>query len=226
MSSSRNEARSLTLGAFALLTVSLLRYGSVLVDRYTASPPTEVAVALDSLGARTREVIAESERRSRPIDAGETIDPNQAGSVELDRLPGVGPSTAEAIVAARDSGLVFRRAEDLLVVRGIGPATLVRIGPHLDFAMARRRSSAARVERRPRPPRAEGLRSNVAIDVNTADLALLETLPGVGPALAGRIITERVKRPFTDVDDLLRVRGVGPVTVGRLRGLAVAHQRR
>ena len=226
MSSSRNEARSLTRGALALLTVSLVRYGSVLLDQYTADPSTEAAVALDSLGARTREAIEESERRSRPIEAGETIDPNQAGSVELDRLPGVGPATADAIVVARDSGLVFRRAEDMLVVRGIGPATLTRIEPHLDFATVRGRRATAGVERRPRPPARDRSRPNVSIDVNAAGLSLLETLPGVGPALAGRIITERAKRPFTDVDDLLRVRGIGPATVDRLRGLAVAHQRR
>jgi competence protein ComEA len=48
------------------------------------------------------------------------------------------------------------------------------------------------------------------IDPNTAPLAVLETLPRIGPAMAGRIIEVR---PFADLDDLdRRVRGIGPAT--------------
>jgi len=58
--------------------------------------------------------------------------------------------------------------------------------------------------------------------VNSADSGLLETLPGIGPALAARIVAERERRAFATLDDLARVRGIGAATVGRLRGLAVA----
>ena len=48
------------------------------------------------------------------------------------------------------------------------------------------------------------------IDPNTAPLAVLETLPRIGPAMASRIIEVR---PFADLDDLdRRVRGIGPAT--------------
>lgn len=52
------------------------------------------------------------------------------------------------------------------------------------------------------------------VNVNTADLDALATLPGVGPATA-RAITEA--RPFATVDDLLRVRGIGPARLRRMR---------
>ena len=42
----------------------------------------------------------------------------------LDSLPGVGPVTAEAIVAWREENGPFRSVEDLLDVKGIGEATL------------------------------------------------------------------------------------------------------
>ncbi len=55
------------------------------------------------------------------------------------------------------------------------------------------------------------------IDLNTATAAQLEILPRIGPALAQRIIEDReVNGPFASVEDLTRVRGIGPRTVERL----------
>ncbi len=56
------------------------------------------------------------------------------------------------------------------------------------------------------------------VDLNTADLAALDTLPGVGPAIAGRILDWReANGPFHSVDELLEVSGIGPATLDRLR---------
>jgi len=56
------------------------------------------------------------------------------------------------------------------------------------------------------------------LDVNLASAAELERLPGVGPALAARIVEARARDgPFASVDDLRRVRGVGGATLERLR---------
>lgn len=61
----------------------------------------------------------------------------------------------------------------------------------------------------------------VRIDINSAGAKELELLPGIGPALAERIIAERERGgPFKRVDDLVRVNGIGPRTVERLRGRA------
>ncbi len=49
---------------------------------------------------------------------------NTADLVALDTLPGVGPVTAEAIIAWRDENGPFRSVDDLLDVKGIGEATL------------------------------------------------------------------------------------------------------
>jgi competence protein ComEA len=56
------------------------------------------------------------------------------------------------------------------------------------------------------------------VDINRASLADLTRLPGVGPALASRILQAREREgPFTSIDDLRRVRGVGPSKLERLR---------
>lgn len=54
--------------------------------------------------------------------------------------------------------------------------------------------------------------------MNTAGQGELELLPGIGPALAKRIIEYRTtKGAFKRVDDLDAVKGIGPKILERLR---------
>ena len=56
------------------------------------------------------------------------------------------------------------------------------------------------------------------LDLNRATLADLTRLPGVGPVLARRILeTREAAGRFSAVDDLVTVRGLGPVKLERLR---------
>lgn len=58
------------------------------------------------------------------------------------------------------------------------------------------------------------------VNINSSDEAALEELPGIGPALAGRIIDWRdTEGPFGTVDDLLAVSGIGPKVLESLRDL-------
>lgn len=58
--------------------------------------------------------------RAAASPTGGKIDLNRATAAELDALPGVGPSTAEKIVADREANGPFRTVEDLKRVSGIG----------------------------------------------------------------------------------------------------------
>ena len=56
------------------------------------------------------------------------------------------------------------------------------------------------------------------VDINTADTAALESVPGIGKSLSQRIIAFREKNgPFQSVDDLLKVQGVGEKSIQKLR---------
>lgn len=58
------------------------------------------------------------------------------------------------------------------------------------------------------------------LNINTAGLAALEELPGIGPALAQRIIDYRQAHgPFSQVDDLQAVEGIGPSILDEIRDL-------
>jgi len=52
------------------------------------------------------------------------------------------------------------------------------------------------------------------VNINTAEAPALEALPGVGPATSRAIVAAR---PFAAVDELRRVRGIGPARLRRLR---------
>jgi competence ComEA-like helix-hairpin-helix protein len=203
-----DETRAIKRAVLILLVVSAARWGwSRRPERSDATGPT----VLPELIEGTREAAREGARRGEPLAEGEKVDPNRASDVELDRLPGVGPATALAIVAAREAGTVFRRPEDLLDVRGIGDATLERMRERLDLGDPPvGRASRLSPLVRPSSP-------SVPLDVNLATTDALEALPGIGPALAARIVATRQERMFTSVEDLERVPGVGPSTVERLR---------
>jgi competence protein ComEA len=56
------------------------------------------------------------------------------------------------------------------------------------------------------------------LDVNQADWPEFTVLPGIGETLARRIVESRAAEgPFADVDQLQRVRGIGPRTLERIR---------
>jgi competence protein ComEA len=65
-----------------------------------------------------------------------------------------------------------------------------------------------------------GVVPGVPVDLNTATAEQLDTLPGVGPATAAAIIAHREQHgPFTSVDQLLDVRGIGEAKLEQLRDL-------
>lgn len=64
---------------------------------------------------------------ARRAAADRRIRVNRASAEELERLPGIGPVLAKAIVADRARRGPFRRIEDLRRVRGIGAATVERL---------------------------------------------------------------------------------------------------
>ena len=68
---------------------------------------------------------------------------------------------------------------------------------------------------------AAGQRASVGglINLNRASQAELESLPGIGPKLAGEIIRYRQQRSFVRITDLMEVSGIGPKRYEAVRDL-------
>ncbi|MFQ5703398.1 MAG: ComEA family DNA-binding protein [Gemmatimonadales bacterium] len=153
-------------------------------------------------------VAARSARLARPLVKGEKIDLDRASAQELLRLPRVGPALAARIVADRDSHGSFGSLAELDRVSGVGPALLAGIEPYAVFSGRR-------------PVRQVESKADL-VRLNQASADVLAKLPGIGPIRAKAIVAQREAHgPYNSLADLARVKGIGSVTIARLKTLVI-----
>jgi competence protein ComEA len=161
------------------------------------------------------------------------IELNRATADELDRIPGIGPAKARAIIATRDRLGGFSSIGQLRQVSGIGPKVLEKIRPYLRIVPPAQIPDAAsthplRLQVNPEKEQ-KAAAKNVStpagspappasrININTAGVEELDQLTGIGPALARRIVEDRRRRgPFQRPEHLIRVSGIGPKTMEKI----------
>jgi competence ComEA-like helix-hairpin-helix protein len=111
------------------------------------------------------------------------------------------------------------RFEDLVADLERGSAeeqSLESVRPAATDSATADRSAAGKPARTRRPPE-PSLRPG-ALELDRATAPEWERLPGIGPSLAARIVADRAERgPFRSPEGLLRVRGIGPRTLERIR---------
>ena len=176
-------------------------------------PAPETADALPTLEQTLREVDEGLARRAvaeTPLEPGERLDPNHATAEQLERLPGIGPARAFAIVEERRRNGPYGEPADLRRVSGIGETLARRLAPYLTL--------------RPNPvaPRQSRSRSSRPPNLNRATREQLLGLPGIGPARADSLIAyrERAGR-FSSWQDVAKVPGIGAAVLRGLQGRAV-----
>jgi competence protein ComEA len=217
----------LALGVMALLVSAgvgtrMLHRGPSAAE--LAGPGTEAeAGALRALRGAAERSATEAADRARPLAPGERIDPSTASEEELDRLPRVGPGQARKIVEWRQARGPFRTLADLDSVPGVGAALLAAVAPHVTLAPAPP-APAPRVETATAPSAAgpaaapAGGEAGGVVDINRASAEELQTLPGIGPALAARVVAWRAEHgPFRSAGELEKVPGIGAKTATRLQ---------
>ena len=176
--------------------------------RYLVTKPGEPAGGvqlLATLGAESPMAQRDSaKRQGRPLAQDEQINVDLAPAGELARLPKVGPRLAKTIVADRQAHGPFGSLDGLDRVAGIGPGLLKTIGPHVVFSGAAGQLGAA------------------PVNINTASLAELDALPGIGPAKARAILRYREEHgEFAAVEGLAGVPGLSRAVLARLKETVV-----
>lgn len=107
---------------------------------YRLAPGTRIADAVALAGGATHEADLVSVNLAAPLADGEqvvvggpgtaasaVVDLNRASAEQLDALPGIGPQTAEKIVAFRQAHGPFRSLVELDAVPGIGPSRIAQL---------------------------------------------------------------------------------------------------
>jgi DNA uptake protein ComE-like DNA-binding protein len=142
------------------------------------------------------------------VAGAEKIDLNTADVNTLASVPVIGPEVAKAIVAARP----FATVDELDRVKGLTAEQLEQIRSKVavsathaptKLGMPTVTTGTAPARKARSATASPGARKKV--DVNTADLKTLESVPSIGPDAARAIIAAR---PFATLDELSRVKGL------------------
>jgi len=193
-------------------------------------PPEKIYVTILGAVRRTGQYsLSEGARISELITrAGGLLDHADISSLNLSAklIDGTTLTIPEGAVATLDEGK--------LTVRGVASRVVWNPPQYArDYRAPAREpvASAASTEmvahggdlaedNRPSPATTRG---SGLVNLNTATQAELETLPGIGPALAQRIIEYRTAIPFASVEDLDQVSGFGPKRMESLRPLVTVN---
>lgn len=186
-----------------------------------------------------RETVA---RRSKPNFQtgfrGPAIDINTATAAELAKLPGIGTVLSQRIIKFRDSRQGYKSVDELKLVYQLSPEVFNDIRQHLTIStypgteaflsteetsqMITRggeiRNSATRGPEMTRELPSYSAMAPGSVNINEADSAMLDQVPGIGPVLSKRIIRYRKMLGFyASIDQLENVYGLSEGNFERMK---------
>ncbi|SFE32698.1 DNA uptake protein ComE [Chitinophaga sp. CF118] len=148
-----------------------------------------------------------------------SFDPNRLSEQGWIKL-GVAPRNIQTILHYRAKGGVFRKKEDLLRIYGFPSDMFAKLAPYIQITVPER-DSLSRSEYRTQAIKWERERVVTkarVIDINEADSAVWESLNGIGPVLAGRIIRFRDKLGgFYDISQVRETYGLPDSTFVKIQ---------
>lgn len=141
---------------------------------------------------------------------------------ELMTLPGINRQTAKNIVEYRQQIGKFNHVEDLALVSGVGATKLEGLRMELCVSKPKSRSNKSNsplgsvngIE----PKSAYKAKPHKRVNVNTSNVFQLTKVKGIGLITAQYVVAYRDKKgPFRSLDDLLKVKGIGPAILSMVR---------
>ena len=216
-------ARNIAFMALMAAAVAAVLAAVVLLARQDDNAPIRI-IAPDSQPGSQQQASTQAQAPTevRVYVNGAVVSPGvytlSADSRITDALAAAGGLTAEATLEGVNLALRLRDETEYYILRvgetragearaGESPATAAGLPPAQDQSPARAQAQT-------------GSGAGGLIDLNLASASLLDTLPGIGPALAGAIISYRENvRLFQSVAEVQEVPKIGPVTYSNIRDL-------
>lgn len=159
------------------------------------------------------------------------IDLNTADAAALESLPGIGGSKAAAIIQYRTDHGGFKSVDELDNVSGIGPSTLASVRDLVSVSAGGTAAAAAPAAAATSSAATSSAATSSAattsapastsagcpVNINKADAAALQNLPGIGESKAAAIVQYRTDHgAFASCNGLDDVSGIGPSTLATL----------
>lgn len=156
------------------------------------------------------------------VVAQEKVDLNTATMEQLDALPGIGPTKAQAILDSRQKDGPFKSVQELERVKGIGASTVSKLAGRVTVSTKPAPSAVPSDTPAPtrRSTRAAVVRLDTALDrespdgkinLNLGSAQELQQLDGISSAHARLIIAWRERKgPYQSIGDLAEVPGLPP----------------
>jgi competence protein ComEA len=168
--------------------------------------------------ARAKAKAKETEKEKAAVTL--PLDLNKASAEQLeDNLPGVGPATAKKIVEGRP----YAKVDDLAKA-GVPARTIDAIRNMVTVAAppavaapapsAPSTPPASTPKKKSAPAAKPG--SGKAVNINTAPVEEIDSLPGIGPVKAKAIIEAR---PFKTIEDIMKVKGIKEGEFSKIKDL-------
>lgn len=176
-----------------------------------------VGVSAGETSKKTKSPTPATASSTNQGDTTTKVDLNTASEKDLESLPGVGSATAKKIIAGRP----YSSVSDLSKA-GISAATIKKIAPLVTVSGAAASAPTKAATTATTKPTATATTTktaemNAKVDLNTASEKDLDSLPGVGPATAKKIIAGR---PYSSVDNLSKA-GISATTIKKIAPLVM-----
>jgi competence protein ComEA len=194
----------LAIAAVAVVVVA----GAALVFASRSDPSIDVDGAL----VGTTDDLGESPNPSEPAELLVVEVGGAVAEPGVYRLP-AGSRVGDAVVAAGGFGA---RVDAALADRQLNLAAPLRDGDEVHVPVRGEAAAPGPSDGGPAAGDAGG-----PIDLNLATAAQLDTLPGIGPVTAAKILAAREEQPFTSIDDLGTRKVVGSATLEKIRALVI-----